>query len=350
MKRGLCVVWLTWLMGLCLLSAADEVTLESAGARAVFDRARNGILTDFGLLSRDGRLASLLHSVQPVFHYADPEFGVCWAHLGGPEKEFGRIHPERAFKVEAMGLQGREWRVVAVDHYVRVEQRSQFVEGTPGVELRYHLDTLRDMQQSSWCTLASLRFRNTAYERFFPTHRVEGGVIRPVTLKIENVPFLNVVEMRHWFVVRDGATNEGLLVLFPGLTGRAFIQNDMSYLSVTGPYTEDKFAPKGETCDYTVWLVPFRGEFQATLQAWSQRLRFDASPSVQPAVSPTGAALAETDEVLVWHEVPSRKALGQEAPPPRKAAGVRLAAAQGEYEPFQLVIRGKEQMPYTRLE
>ncbi|MBM4087090.1 MAG: DUF4091 domain-containing protein, partial [Planctomycetes bacterium] len=79
-------------------------------------------------------------------------------------------------------------------------------------------------------------------------------------------------------------------------------------------------------------------------------LRFDASPSVQPAVSPTGAALAETDEVLVWHEVPSRKALGQEAPPPRKAAGVRLAAAQGEYEPFQLVIRGKEQMPYTRLE
>ena len=330
--------------------AAETAVLDSAGARAVFDRSRNGVLTGFGRPSGRGRVSSLLLSLQPVFHHADPKLGVYWAHLSGPDNEFGRIHKDRVFRAESMALRGKEWRVVAKDHYVRVSHRSRFVPGTPALEMTWRFEALRDTQESSWTTLASLRFRSPELERFFPTYRVADGAVLPVVSKTFAPPGPNPNSMENWFVVRDGKTGEGLLVLFPKLRGRSFIQRAGSYLSITSPYTEDKFVPKGEVYEFKVWLVPFRGDFGPTLKAWGRRVGFNAFPLLRATSSPTGTRLAETDELLVWSETPNRKVLREEKAPARKAARVNIMAARGEYEPFQLVVRGKPTMPYTRME
>ena len=343
------VAWALGLVGACFVfgAAADSAVLESAGARAVFDKARNGILTG---MTRASGAGSLLDSMQPVFHYADLDLGVYWSYVGGPRKDFGRVRPERAFKAETMDLTRGVWRTVAEDHYVRVEKRCRFLPGTPLLEMKWRFETLRDMQMRTWSALASLRFHSDKYERFFPTHRVERGELRPGVRKVGAKPFWAVSKLRNWFAVRDGTSGEGLLALFPGLSGRAFLQRGASYLFILSPYTADKFSPKGEVYEFTVWLTPFRGDCRQALRRWAPRVKLDLKPALRPAISPTGARLAETDEVRVWSEVPTRKVLHEEAAPPRKARGVRISAARGEAEPFQLVIRGKEQMKYTRLE
>ena len=353
MRRCLCQLLSVGVACACLLpaaAAANVAVLDSAGARAVFDRGRNGVLTGFGYAAGAGDVKSVLHSMQPVFHYADPALGVYWAHVGGPDEEFGQARPERRFKAETTELALGVWHTVARDHYVRVEKRCRFLPGTPAMEMKWRFETLRDMQMSSWSTLASLRFHSETYERFLPSHRVEGGQLRPSVLKVADKPFWQIAMMQNWFAVRDRKSREGLLVLFPKLTGRAFIQRKASYLFLLSPYTFDKFSPKGEVYEFSAWLVPFRGDYEQALKRWAPRVKLDPSPALRPAVSPTGARLAETDEVLVWSELPTRKVLREEAAPQRKAPRIRISAARGEYEPFQLVIRGKEEMKYTRLE
>ena len=337
----------------CLLpetAVGDSVVLESAGARATFDKGNNGVLTGLGHASTASRARSLLHSMQPVFHYADPDLGVYWAHVSGPEKEFGQILPERCFEAETAELRRGVWHTVARDHYVRVEKRCRFLPGTPVMEMKWRFETLRDMQMSSWSALASLRFSSDEYERLIPTHRAEKGEIRPDVLKVGDKPFWQIAMMKNWFAVRDVKSGEGLLVLFPKLTGRAFLQGGASYLFLLSPYTFDKCSPKGEVYEFTVWLAPFRGDYKEALERWAAELKLDPFPALRPAISPTGARLAETDEILVWGELPTRKVLREEAAPPRKAPRVLVSAARGEYEPFQLVVRGKEEMKYTRLE
>jgi len=336
--------------------AADAAVLENAGVRAVFDKAQNGILTAFGQVSEQGRVVSLFQSVQPVFNHCDPSLGEYSVSLGGSARESARVGNDRCFAAQAMAVENGTWRSVAADYYVRVEQRCRLVEGESALEMRWRFETLRDMQESSWTALAALRLASNGYERFCPTHRVEGGAIRPQVMKIEKTSFQGAADqelpavMSNWFVVRDRDSGEGLLVLFPGLSGRAFLSGRESWLHLLSSDSEDKFVPAGEIYEFALWLVRFRGDFEPVLDGWSRRLGFDAHPSLRPEVSPTGSRLVETDELLVWHELATRKVLREELPPGGTSPGVRIAAAQGEYEPFQLVVRGKEQMPYTRME
>lgn len=331
-------------------AAMQDVLLDNDSLRARLDASRNCILASVTQRAGAGEAGpSLLATLEPVFHYADPDVGVYWNHLGGASTDFGENAAEREFKLVRHEREGNALTTEAEDVYVHIAQRCALTTGPPGLRIEYTFRAKRDVQQSSWTCIASLRFKSDQYERFSPSYHVRDGVIEPIARALTDPKFAAVVYMHDWFVVRDPETKEGLLVLFPSLTGRAILQRGASYLGLTGPFTEDKFIPRGEVYRATLYLVPFHGDYEPPLRQWCEKLGVDRTKPYRPAVSPTGAQLADTEGLLIWRELPSWKVLEQEQPPPRRDPGVALSAAKGEYEPFQLVLRGKEAMPYTQM-
>ena len=97
-------------------------------------------------------------------------------------------------------------------------------------------------------------------------------------------------------------------------------------------------------------LVPLSGD---PLTAAGQALavyRAGAEVPGMPAAEPSGHCLATLSEGVLWTDVATAKVLPDEPPPSSTVAAVEIAAARGEFEPFQLALRPTVALPAIRLE
>ena len=69
-----------------------------------------------------------------------------------------------------------------------------------------------------------------------------------------------------------------------------------------------------------------------------------------PKIPETGEVVFEGRDLIVWHELAARKVWPESKPPSRRARAVKLGAARGEYECFQLVVLPHRTLPDCRWE
>jgi hypothetical protein len=111
--------------------------------------------------------------------------------------------------------------------------------------------------------------------------------------------------------------------------------------------TTPKFAVGAkERCAFVV--VPFRGSHEEALKSYV-RPKPDAAPDLRNASS--AIVLKRTPEWVLWADHATRKVFPQETLPPTARDGHEIAieAAQGEYEPFQIVLTPQKDLEDVKL-
>lgn len=86
-------------------------------------------------------------------------------------------------------------------------------------------------------------------------------------------------------------------------------------------------------------LVPLSGDLLTAAGQALAAYRAGSEAPGMPAAEPSGRCLARLNEGVLWTDVATAKVLPDEPPPTATVAAVEIAAARGEFGPFQLALR-----------
>ena len=101
-----------------------------------------------------------------------------------------------------------------------------------------------------------------------------------------------------------------------------------------------------ERCAFVV--VPFQGDYEKVFTS-ALKLKPDAKSDLANATS--AAVLKKSPDLVLWADHATRKVFPEEEVPATLPLGkeISIEAAQGEYEPFQLVITPQKELPEVKL-
>lgn len=325
---------------------------------AQFNKDKNYILCEIATAQQaESGEKSLLSAAEPMFQVASQKDNLYWSHMSGICTVYGQNNPEKMFSVTGTKVEGNSLVVNASDYFMDIKQTCTLIPGQNSSALRidYHIKALRDCQNATFSAIPGLRFTSETYERFYTSYRVNNGKIKPYIKTVIDQPRIDNVMilpyMNTWYGVRNPENGAGVLIFFPGdRSGYSFCSGKSSSLLIECPYVKDCFIPAGEETTETFYIVPFQGDYQDILTSWCAKLDIDLDELPRQNISPTGKVLGNSKNFTMWWDIPTRNILKQEAAPEVEAKNILLSAAKGEYEPFQLVLSGKKDMGYVRME
>ncbi|HHX41737.1 MAG TPA: DUF4091 domain-containing protein [Armatimonadetes bacterium] len=262
-------------------------------------------------------------------------------------------------QVERVSEKGRGGlRVRAQNDRLRVEKSFLLDADGPGLQVRYHIETIAAHAIShGYTTLVWLDSRPKSWlrpENYAQNGRIiEKSVVGPLTtLRIGNQPVSMHPET--WVGCYDVAKGQGILAVSPPgetLPFRAGEQGDRGFIGLTFRSLVPGEDPSGTGASVTgaFTLVPFSGEATAAVSTWVKRYGKQHMPLRFPQKATSGRRLRALPEGVLWWDLPTAKLFPDEPAPAATASVVRVQAARNEYEPFQIVLRPKTDLAEVQL-
>lgn len=336
-----------------ITQTGEALTLGNGLAEYTLDPATGYCLSGARLVPQD--LPAPLSAAQFLYE----EEG-RWVYESGapiPELESDRFAQD---DLQIEGDAGRMTvRVIRHNSRFRLAKSFTLSADDPVLDLAFEVTPIAD-HAAGW-GYTTMVWLGTAERRWLhPRNEVRGG--RVVQAVAGGLPSGGKVGNRPWTLLPDpwvgcvnAETGAGLIVLkgademLPLRAGEQGAQAFVGLRASNFPAFEAG-AARQRTLAGKLALLPFVGEPDEALEAALRAHgRADLGPQF-PRKAQSGAVLQRGEGLTLWWDLPTSKVFRDEPLPPDTADGVRIHAARGEYEPFQLVLRPDEALEAVRLE